>query len=165
MKIRTGFVSNSSSSSFLVCVNDLWKKLKGENPRQITEEQERILLDFGFEYTCCPGAKHIEWNKHWNDNSYKDYFTGEIEYCTDQLGYSVTCNEHEVLEFLVKNQIPFEALCHYGHYSILWDGKEKIQRIKNPGLQKAMYRNLEIGDDDAEIFKEYTVEEFLDICC
>lgn len=58
MKIRTGFVSNSSSSSFIVEVGSMnyMEKLHNSRTRlryvrKITKAQEKKLLAFGFKYT------------------------------------------------------------------------------------------------------------------
>jgi len=52
MKLRNGFVSNSSSSSFLVEIEDVFTRVEeNKQKRWITEEQEEFLLDNHFDYT------------------------------------------------------------------------------------------------------------------
>ena len=57
MKTRNGFVSNSSSSSFVVEIRDSFAKAKDPNVEDyITPEEISKLLAFGFKYThiCSP---------------------------------------------------------------------------------------------------------------
>ena len=145
MKVRNGFVSNSSSSSFVVNVEHPWQP---EKEKLITDEQIQELLNYGFKYTWVPTPQHIEWNDHW----------AEKKGCN--LGLSVVCNEHDVMEFLIENDIPFKALTHYGHYSEIWDGVGKIKRIRNIGIAISMYGGYE-NDIDEPAIEEFTKEEWL----
>jgi len=64
--------------------------------------------------------------------------------------YFVTCNEEEVIEFLVKNNIPFKASCHYNHEYISYKkDSDYIFEAMNYGLIANMY-----GEDHYKFFTE-----------
>jgi len=126
MKIRKGFVSNSSSSSFVV-------KLKpfpplDEDKDLISQDKVDLLLDYGFRYTCFSPDGIDTFNaKEWahDEPSWrsKNWKGEEVDIEAEGLGYHVICNEDWVFRFLVDNGIPFEATEHYGHYDLWWDGE------------------------------------------
>ena len=116
MKIRTGFVSNSSTSSFVIRrVDSFWNK----KPKiLITSEQSNKLRKYGFRktYAHCPAQltpfyDTLAWNKENKQVQNKRNYN---------LGYEVIVNQDEVIEFLIKNKIPFVAECHYGHQSMIY---------------------------------------------
>lgn len=112
MKIRNGFVSNSSSSSFLVKREKArWIPYPGEESTGrvmevydviLTPEQENALSEFGFMKS-----------KHWLDEERLEY------------SYEVSCNQDCIAKFLIKNKIPFTASVHYGHYTWFWNGSDE----------------------------------------
>ena len=122
MKTRNGFVSNSSSSSFVVRRYDYSKV---GNPPSITKEQAKLLVKFGFKKTNTHCPSFIDNNSNWADNPDKKYFN---------YGYEVVCNQDEVICFLIKNKIPFIANCHYGHETYWYDPKtDKLVHATNFG--------------------------------
>lgn len=133
MKIRNGFVSNSSSSSFIVKSKryDWTAKVYIDI---ISGDDIKKLLSFGFWWTDIDRASEMESLNHGQEYDYKK------DKETESLGYRVTCNEEDVIYFLVKNDIPFSASCHYGHYSVFYDkNKKEIFYADNYGLSLEMY--------------------------
>lgn len=141
MKIRDGFVSNSSSSSFVVRVRaseydvicqDPFKVKRKAGDMLITDEQLEALKAFRFEFALDTlHASQVEMGMKPKKASVKRATMAHL---------SVHCNESEVVEFLVKNRIPFEGVGHYGHYSIfLRPDQDKVYVAENMGLMYEMY--------------------------
>jgi len=155
MKIRNSFVSNSSSSSFIIQVY----KFDEKNTRRITEVQEKLLVDNGFEFTMQIDPAYLSredlvaiWEKEtfWDD--------------TYNYGFVVECNQDNTISFLLKNKIPFVADVHYGHKSIRYEGKETVYIARNFGREMtsdsdfnpAKYKNsLSIDIKDREEYIKY----------
>jgi len=136
MKIRNGFVSNSSSSSFIVEHKLFLDDLHNRKPR-LTPQQIALLEDYGFfkinhnypsrlEADCCGDPQHYV-------NLEQD-FEYELNY-----GYYTFCNQDEVITWLLKNKIPFKAANHYGHTNVFWDGGKEMIVARNFGLELEMY--------------------------
>ena len=108
MKIRNGFVSNSSSSSFVVKI----KEFDYTNNKMIvflTEEEITLLENYGFKKTEQSYPSKID------VTGIKPNSSGE------NLAYKVVCNQDEVISFLVENNIPFIASIHYGNSTIFFE--------------------------------------------
>lgn len=123
MKVRNGFVSNSSSASFVVVVREFsWETKSCE--RKISAEQERKLLDFGFQYTK-GYPPYILRNPGEIVNSPEDFAEKDnISLCFD-----VICNEEEVAEVLFRNKIPFMAMIQNGEFLQVYDGKSDFYEM------------------------------------
>lgn len=138
MKIRQGFVSNSSSSSFLV----ISKKSEFANKcfeNDLTPEQENLLNEYGFRNTAAVFSDKIE----------RDEEGGYNWVC------EVTCNQDEEAIFLIKNKISFKANVHYGHETWLYDAeKDELIIAQNFGSQLEMY-----GPDDPFLLPKEQVKK------
>lgn len=166
MKTRSGFVSNSSSSSFVVEIRDSFPS-KEEKEDYLTPQEISKLLEYGFIYTnnhspiCIENLVHDQWVDEGSDCNY--------------LGYHDNINEDDKIYFLVKNNIPFKGVTHYGHNSVFYerDGKE-IVFIRNSGLAVSMYwssekrlrgldnkRTIEDAIGDRPIIERIPKEEYL----
>jgi hypothetical protein len=167
MKIRTGFVSNSSSSSFVVSKTQSDWSAKGKQVVVLTPKQEKALKAFGFyrAYIRSPylvpfgGKGQAREEKKFASLSVKkptkrDYAFGKKMRLTKQQVdsmarreresyawcYSIICNQDEVIKFLVENQIPFEANIHYDHQTYFYIPKSDCLVIaQNFGNQFSTY--------------------------
>ena len=125
MKKRSGFVSNSSSSSFVVVVFDYYGK------RVLSPEKEAILKEYGFAKvkTFSPLALEMGPQPPKLGNA-KEY----------NYAYSVTVNQCDIICFLLKHNISFEGSCHYGHQTVVYRDQDKyFLRIPNYGLEYSCY--------------------------
>ena len=100
MKTRNGFVSNSSSSSFIILSKKTPYDIKSADI--LSDEQIAIIKEnelFRFTETSSIGL----------DYKYAPIYEGSpVNYYID-----VICNQDEVVYFLLKNNIPFIASVHY----------------------------------------------------
>ncbi len=138
MKLRAGHVSNSSTASFVVKTKPTeWdktmKRLSSEELDAMTLSQEKVdlLKKCGF----VPTTDENPFRKEMN-TSLGDY---EVKPDTEDdtlLGFWLTCNHMEVMEFLVANDIPFKASAHYGHYLYSYEPKdEHVYVLQNFGIE------------------------------
>jgi len=140
MKTRSGFVSNSSSSSFVVRRVDLHTDAKTTTPKQ-----DLALEGFGFRKTIAHSPHQVPTfydKKAWKEEASwmrRKYYKTGFNY-----GYEITCNQDEVITFLIENRISFVASCHYGHESIVYKGEENV---------------IYIGQNYGAIMETYGVKE------
>ena len=166
MKIRNGFVSNSSSSSFVVKARTAKYKPSKENPGcqkfdkwipTLTKVQVGKLKQFGFRMTWAHSPSQVPATREQRDeheawviqNPDSDY----------SWGYEVTCNQDEVFQFLLENDIPFAAEEHYGHKNVFFDGK-KVTTAVNFGVIMSMYGVSEKMDTTKPV-ETFTKKQYL----
>ena len=128
MKIRNGFVSNSSSSSFVVQQLTNEKKPK----KVLTRAQERMLVRNQFRLEVAYYPDQVLYPPHKpiakKDRKYANWvrFT--------------SCNQEDEICLLLKNRISFSADIHYGHRSMQYDGKTDVLLVaQNFGKQIQMW--------------------------
>ena len=166
MKLRVGFVSNSSTASFVVKTRPSeWDILLTEiDPKDIelmTLPQEKVdlLKKLGFYPTIemDPFAKEMGRIRRKTKN---DTF----------LTFSMTCNHDFGLQFLVANDIPFKASVHYGHHLYSYEaGDDYIYVLNNFGIEflhnpkefEERLNNPEITWVDGSPMKKINKKEYL----
>jgi len=149
MKVREGFVSNSSSSSFVVPIRKIEVIQKGGN-LTVSIEKLQKLLDYGFKPTVYSMPSMLENSSMCMRNI--DVIPLEN---AEALAYQVVCNETDVIIALLKLDVSFEASTHYGHESVFYKaGTDKVWLMRNPGVQYEMY-GLDSLKDDIEMMKDY----------
>lgn len=164
MKVRLGYVSNSSSSSFIVQIKPTYfdihfnKNLNAETSQLIANDKIEKLIKCGFVYTPNP-------NPFFHENRMGACLVKNLNN-EKFLGLYVSCNEIFVLQFLVANDIPFNAATHYGHYYYTYNPEENIvYKFSNFGLKYFMYKNYKNDKNsdyvDFEPVKEINKKEFL----
>ena len=148
MKIRLGFVSNSSTANFIIRIKESVFNSE-EDAILITNEKDiEKLKEYGFEnsYSTSPF-----------DNKDKDenWIAANDDYIS--MKYFVTCNYEDDVCFLVANNIPFKASCHYGHkYMSYKKDSDYIFEANNFGLALDMY-----GEDLYDVYDTIDNKEFL----
>ena len=158
MKIRQGFVSNSSASSFIVRIkDDNMFNIRGEGWLSSKEDIKK-LEEYGFKK--CNILSPFTMN-----DMIKTGEPGDDHYLS--MKYWVSCNQDEVICFLVKNNIPFKASVHYDneYWSLRKDSKY-ILSAKNFGITLDMY-----GEDRSDLeemrkqssLKKIPVEEYIKV--
>ncbi len=168
MKNRHGFVSNSSSSSFVVRYRQTsW--VGPEEDKQtyfLSKEQLKKLKKYGFEYNRANNPYCIYNNVEKSLKAFK-------RWDNVNLSYSVICNQDGVIYFLLKEKIPFVALCHYDQEIVTWDGKNEnfyqTDNIIESVCKNHRKKDFDTGEDNqyypVELcphVKKYNVEEWLE---
>ncbi len=130
MKIRRGFVSNSSTSNFIVRIG--WEKYSHVKEDYVIANKEDIekLKKWGFQESNISNPFDM------NESRY----SSEEEGVHVSMKYNLTCNQDEVIAFLVDNNIPFKASVHYDQE--FWSYKKDSDYIfiaPNYGIALEMY--------------------------
>ena len=124
MKIRNGFVSNSSSSSFVVRRHTFETK-----DVLITDKQQKKLEKFGFRKTMAHHPNDVP--AFYNEAAWKSENTRIKDLKEDDIfgynyGYEITCNQDDVIGYLIKNKISFVGSCHYGHETVIYNAETDV---------------------------------------
>jgi hypothetical protein len=167
MKTRQGFVSNSSASNFLVHV---WirpdalrhvSRLYVSRRLLVLQPLHRTVVHpptewhpgptISGEQSLLPPEKveallqrGFRWTEAWRPSSL-DYFSEEVEEdapdaSAPNLYLCVSCNQSEVVAFLIKERVPFRASIEHGDEFYVWDGRSAyVKSYPNLGSAVEMY--------------------------
>lgn len=162
MKTRLGFVSNSSSSSFIVTNKENIYMNDGDDKEKLTNKQKRLLLDKGFEYVNVHNPRELltfYFSDFYDKVKEKPKLTkGEKESLKNlgvrdstmrlvskqetnaRFGLVVPCNQDEIIYFLLSNRIPFRASTQYGNEAVIYGkGKHYFYHFHDLGAHALMY--------------------------
>lgn len=171
MKIRAGFVSNSSTASFVVKTRpDEWDIMMDRVEKKdipiLPQEKVDFLKKCGF----VPIKDNDPFRRELN-NCGGDYLVEGDTKDDTFLGYWMVCNQDFVAELLIAHDIPFKASIHYSHSLYSYDPKDEyLYILANFGIE---YLNRpkdleEIMNDperrelyDTEPLRKISKEEFL----
>lgn len=122
MKTREGFVSNSSTASFLV----KHKEMFSDGVPKLSEKEIKILEKIGFHKTNASYPEQISDDEKIEDDFYN-------------YGFFITCNEKEIIDDLIIHNISFIANCHYDQYTVIYEKNSKyVDVFINAGAHRQM---------------------------
>jgi len=150
MKIRNGFVSNSSTASFIVNYMKIFPK---DGTKMLSDKEIKKLEKYGFWKSWAAYPEQIDYSEHKKNPCQGDDFYSYV--------YEILCNELDIIEWLVKNNIPFTADCHYGQFSIIFKRDSKyVEVYKNLG--KCMQMQCVENPAKAKCFKKISIDKIGD---
>lgn len=124
MKTRTSFVSNSSSSSFIVLKSDISK----ENEKFLKKRIKKYSLNLDKLVFPIDKNKRIRIGKSSfilkKKSIEEQIFTDQSFGLKNKVRIDVHCNEDEVIYDLFAKKIPFIATIHYEHFLLFFDGEK-----------------------------------------
>jgi hypothetical protein len=136
MKTRSGFVSNSSSSSFVVA---RYKDRLSKKPEKVLpKDKEAALKKAGFVRSLAYYPDQVDMTRPARVSELRLPYVNWVK--------KVVCNQDDEIFFLLKNRISFVADIHYGHYTMIYDDTtDKLLIAQNFGRQAAMAGNDNIN--------------------
>jgi hypothetical protein len=142
MKTRNGFVSNSSSASFVIPLERVTHHGNNEITREVLLSQEEIdlLTNYGFWKSCNrdPFRESSEYGYRCDDcngNKDKSVCSGKV-FGDMYLRYDISCNEDEPIHFLLEHDIPFYAEMDYSCQLMVYKkGMKKVLILQNEGIK------------------------------
>lgn len=159
MKIRMGFVSNSSVSSFIILVRPYFANSPQDIDFIASEENITKAKEYGFTETRIVNPFRY--------SEFRSVNNAEPIEREGTLGlvFTVLSNQIDVLYFLVKNNIPFRASVHYkNHYYCYGKDWDYVLRAENFGYTMCMYgekRTEQLGEWDLEPVRKMPKDEWL----
>ena len=155
MKIRYSLVSNSSSSNFIVWYKDsLFNK---PDKILLTKDQIKLLKKNHFQLSTCTHPSNLDES----DFLYKGEVRNKSRRKYTSLSYalSISCNQDDIISFLVKNNISFIASIHYGHETCVYHKNSKyIYFFTNFGDEVETYHQ---DDNLDEVINKWKKQEAL----
>ena len=168
MKFREGFVSNSSTASFIIPksgVSEEGMKFLRKNFKNYTlddrhliyptDKDKRVYLGTGKRYFVMK-KKSLE-EQIFGEKDEKEY-----GHHANEIRIDVTCNEDEVICDLFAHKIPFIATIHYEHFLLFFDGK-KIKMIPT-NLEMFMYFGCDLAEESFESTSFDAINKRLEMC-
>jgi len=141
MKTRNGFVSNSSSASFVVPLEVVTHHGNNKTTRKtlLSPEEIELLITYGFWKSCNRDPfSHSEWGYNCNKcegNTNKELCSSDV-FRDMYLRYDISCNEGEPIQFLLEHNIPFYAGMDYeGQLMVYKRGMTKVLILQNEGIR------------------------------
>ena len=118
------------------------------------------LLKYGFKETHLSHPSHLD-NADYDDQSiWKAEVAKDGTITVKNFGYWVSCNEWDVIQWLVKNNIGFIANGHYGHVTYLFHKNDKYLMVfRNYGAQVETYHYNKSWEEIVKEWKMYSVGE------
>ncbi len=130
MKIRHGFVSNSSSSSFLI------KSKEIDRTALLTDSEIELLRANKFKPSNIISVSYLFYNN--NNKSFAKDIENNISY-----QMQISCNQDIVIAFLLKNNISFSGLCVNGTEWLFYKKNSTVMtKIKDFGKYMEIYGHL-----------------------
>lgn len=145
MKIRSNYVSNSSSSSFVVEVRNTFKSANF----LISKEKICQLVGYGFQWMG-GFVQNIVFYPAEKKKSESDFSEKE----NMNLYFDVVCNEDEVYEYLFKNHIPFIASIHNDDELWVYEGGDYYEVFTN-------YANMYFFNRSSEFLKDFFINKII----